>query len=455
VNPLEAVEAALRSAGLLSGAGAERLAVAFSGGRDSTALLMLAVEVLGSARVLALHVDHGVRDGSRDEAEACATFAAQLGVGFGVTRLDRDELDAERRARGPEGALRYHRYRSLFGMCQREGIAWLATAHHADDAVETLLLGLLRGSGLAGLAGPRVKRMGPVQVIRPLLEVPGRALDATLAQRGAAAIEDESNRDLAFTRNRLRADVTPVLRELAGSYAPLQRSVAMLARDREALDGLVDLRLRDLGVEPDRDTLDLSRVPPSDPVVAYAIRRFLRHAQAGSAPTSPRGHPPSARLVDRLTAALAEPGRSRLIDAPGRRLRVEGRTIAIVDSAEPEAAAPALRLQLTIVDPSQVGDVTRPDRALFDADQVGDVDEIDLRLARPGDRFEPFGMTGSVRLLRWLAGQGIASSARRFVPVVVAGDEILWVVGLRRGARAPITSETKRCLQIEAVGADH
>ena len=435
----------------------ERLAVAYSGGRDSTALLLLAVRCLSPKSIVALHVNHGVRANGNRDAAHCRATARALGVTFREQTLCREQVDDLCKTHGPEGGLRELRYAALDQMCSEEGIAGLATGHHGGDLIETHILAMTRGSGLTGLAGPRERRVMPsgLVVLRPLLTVREQDLDDLVGS--TPFVEDETNEDVRFLRNRVRKELVPLLIDLAGSREPLVRSAELLASDRADLEDLLRLRMNRLGIETDGDALDLRMLENiDDPVARGAIRRFLSSRSGG--------YPPSRELVERVLCALSEPGRCRHIDAPGLRLRVEDGQVTVERNSGPATIEPQ-RLVLGVptssaglgatvtaelcAPPENLG--TAETHVFFDADALGcdDTATLFLRSAREGDRFRPFGVDGSVRLFRWLAGQGVPRSARSSVPIVALGDEILWVVGLRRAAHAPVSGSTSLCLKLQ------
>lgn len=215
--------------------------MAFSGGPDSTALLLALHELLeetGRERLRAAHVNHGLHAESGYWAEHCTARARALGVSFACR-----EVEVKTDGRGVEAAARRARYEALAEL-MKPGEC-LLTAHHQDDQWETLLLRMLRGSGIAGLAGIREKRrFGHGWLLRPLLDVPRKDLRAWLGHRGAKYIEDPSNRDTGFDRSFLREEVLPLLRgrwpgggATAGRLARLAGDTRELLRDLAEQDG--------------------------------------------------------------------------------------------------------------------------------------------------------------------------------------------------------------------------
>ena len=176
-----------------------RLGLAVSGGPDSLAMLLLAHEVL-PGRIAAATVDHGLRAENADEAEMVAQVCSTLGVAHAVLPVTLASGNVQSQARTA-------RYAALAEWAGEAGLAALATAHHADDQAETLLLRLNRGSGVAGLAGVRARGRVPgtqLPLVRPLLGFRRAELGGVVAAAGVKAANDPSNQDDRFDRARLR-----------------------------------------------------------------------------------------------------------------------------------------------------------------------------------------------------------------------------------------------------------
>jgi tRNA(Ile)-lysidine synthase len=204
-----------------------RVAVAVSGGADSVALLDLLVATTGlhGGRLRVVTVDHGLRPGSADDAAFVATLAASVGLGCDVLRLDLPEGAGEGRAREA-------RYAALDGL----DTDVVALGHHADDQVETAILGVLRGGGTRAFGGmPR--RRG--RYVRPLLDVPRDALRAWAAHRGLSWREDPTNATLHTLRNVVRLRWLPAVEAArAGAVAAIARGAGHAAEDDAFLDAL-------------------------------------------------------------------------------------------------------------------------------------------------------------------------------------------------------------------------
>jgi tRNA(Ile)-lysidine synthase len=268
----------------------EPLAVAVSGGADSLALLLLARDAYGP-RVRALTVDHGLRSDSRDEAAGVAALCAGLGVAHATLRWE-----GAKPAANVQAAAREARYGLMADWCRGEGVAWLATAHHADDQAETLLMRLARGAGLGGLAGVRSRRdLGGVTLLRPLLAARRRELAAVVAAAGLPAVDDPANRDDRYDRTRARRLLA------ADDWLDAERvaaSAAHLADAEAALDWAAELAWRSrASVAMDRIELDAAGLPRE------LQRRLVRQAIAQLAGPAVLKGPDVDRLLDRLAAA--------------------------------------------------------------------------------------------------------------------------------------------------------
>lgn len=187
--------------------GVDQLGVAFSGGADSTALLLAAVK-RWPGHVTALHVNHGMQAAAIDFERHCQAFCCERAIPLRVARLQVHAASGE----SPEDAARKARYAAVLGMCTDVSIKNVALAQHADDQVETLLLALSRGAGLPGLAAmpERFERTGVV-FFRPILDVSGTVLRQWLALEQIPHVIDPSNADESYTRNKIRHQLLPVV----------------------------------------------------------------------------------------------------------------------------------------------------------------------------------------------------------------------------------------------------
>ena len=253
------------------------VACAVSGGADSLALLVLAVAA--GCQATAIHVDHGLRPGSAAEADVVRDAAARLGAAFRAEKVDVGP--------GPnlEARARAARYAVL--------PAGVLTGHTADDQAETVLLNLLRGAGLDGLAG-----MGPQG--HPILALRRHETEAICAAEGLTPVVDPTNDDPVHRRNRVRAELLPLMNDIARrDVVPiLVRQAALLRDDANALQTVMD----------PTDAPAVAAAPPA--LARRAIRRWLTEGQ---------DHPPDAATVERVLAVARNEAKAADVGA-GRRV---------------------------------------------------------------------------------------------------------------------------------------
>lgn len=223
------------------------LAVAYSGGADSSALLRAAARCW-PRQVRAIHVHHGLQAAADAFTEHCRRTCEGLGLPLQVRRVDARHAPGE----SPQDAARIARYRALAEAAREAGLACVLLAQHADDQAETLLLALSRGAGLPGLAAmpARFERHG-MAFLRPWLQVPGARLREWLAEQGADFVEDPSNADAAYTRNRIRQQVLPALERAFPQFREtFARSARHAAQAGLLLDEVAAGDLAAMGGEP-------------------------------------------------------------------------------------------------------------------------------------------------------------------------------------------------------------
>lgn len=234
--PVAAIRRAVRHA-LIELPGPGPVLVACSGGADSLALAAATAFVaprLGRSAGL-VTVDHGLQEGSAQRAAAVADWARATGL----APVEVVRVDVSGRPGGPEAAARAARYRALTEVAGATGAAALLIGHTRDDQAETVLLAMARGAGPRGLSGmPAQRRLGPVLLLRPLLEVGREQTRAACAALGLDPWEDPHNADPAYARARVRAEVLPVLVRALGPAVldNLARTARLVAVDTAALD---------------------------------------------------------------------------------------------------------------------------------------------------------------------------------------------------------------------------
>ena len=434
--------------------------VAFSGGADSTALLTLLAALRPAVQVAAAHLDHGLRgaEGERDRLWA-EKAAEEAGVPFYWEKADVRAL-ARAKSLSLEDAARRARYDFLSRVKERIDAGLVAVGHTADDNAEAVLINLLRGAGPQGLAGmPPVR---PDGVIRPLLGFRRRELIGYLNEKGLSWVEDSSNSDPAFTRNRVRTDLLP---RLAADYNPavkeaLVRTAEVLRAEEEIWAGFLEKTKKQIGWRADpgqgpperiyMDRAGLTGLPIG------AARRLARAAAAEILGET------LAIGLDHVDASLDAARRESRIDLPrglaawteadrfvlGRplteeipdyeyRLDVPGR---IVIAEIGQVLTADLQPDIKNLDPAALG----PGRCALDLDCLAP--PLVVRPARPGDRFRPLGLGGTRKLSDFFIDLKIPRRKRSSVPLVEDAQGLVWVGGLRPDERAKVTPRTARAV---------
>jgi tRNA(Ile)-lysidine synthase len=265
----------------------ERILAACSGGADSTALLRLLHQVNQSRfwrwKIIVGHVDHGIRGAA---STGDRRFVMQLGRQLGLpVRVQKLHLKNGSARRVSEAAARQARMRALAQMARRANCSAVALAHHADDQAETVLMRLLRGAGMRGLAGMAQERKiastrskRPIRLIRPLLQLPRRELLAWLEQIGQDWREDSSNQDSRFLRNRVRHELLPLLE----TYQPrIREALWRMAQNSRTVHQMLNRRAAQLlkksaarrGRKMVLQTASLAQAPRA--IAALALREAI------------------------------------------------------------------------------------------------------------------------------------------------------------------------------------
>lgn len=447
------------------------IVVAFSGGPDSTALLH-SLHTLRNDLELdlhAAHLDHGLRPGASEADAAFARrFAASIGIPVTVERADTPSIRAEH-GLSVEAAARRVRYEFLSRLSAQRGAACIALGHTQDDQAETVLLRILRGSGLNGLSAMKEvasREIGGrlVTLFRPMLSVSRAEVLAYCAENSLNPRLDESNLSTEFTRNRIRLDLIPRLEE----YNPsIRDALARLAR-------LASLDMGFIRQEVERAVVDAISVDSRGvSVEREAFRRLhpaighhlLRHAVSlakGDADDLELDH--ISQMFGMMSGASG-----KIMDLPGglrfkvdydhariSRNTVSDSPLSTTDFAPSRIDTPGITVvggwevsvRLAVNDSGfdygGTSDLRFSER--FDADALRD--GLLVRTRRAGDRFQPLGLRTAKKLKDFMIDAHIPRRWRDSVPLVESGGRIAWVVGWRIADWAKVLPNTQRVLEV-------
>jgi tRNA(Ile)-lysidine synthase len=449
---LSIVERALR--GPCDVPSGSRVIVAVSGGPDSIALLHLLRDLAPShpLDLHAAHFNHRIRGA---EAEEDARFVADLCGSLGLP-LRIGAAEAAPGGRRSEEAAREARYAFLERAAAEVGARSIALGHTRDDQAETVLMRLLAGAGPAGLAGMAPR--GPGMRVRPLLAASRGDVLSYLEEKGAAYRTDSSNADPSFLRNRIRAAVMPViLKEVdASSARTLARSAELFREIEEHLTAAATEVLDDVSRrEEGKIILAAPRLLTYDRALRRSILRVAaREVLKGTASVGFAHIEALLSLLEegRSGASAALPGGVVAVLERGRLVIGRGGgggsvpwgpvPLAIPGVTHLEAAGAILEISAGggegAVAPED------PAAAVFDGEEIRP--PVVARSRRPGDRIVPFGAAGSRKIQDVLVDAGVPRSERDRVVVVADAAGVLWIAGVRRSDRAPLTARSRRVL---------
>jgi tRNA(Ile)-lysidine synthase len=422
----------------------EKVVVGLSGGADSVALTGLLREL--DVRIVAAHLDHQLRPDSHEDRAFCREFAHSLGIRCASAKAD-VRGHAQRTGMGLEAAGRLLRHAWLEKVRWHVDFDRIALAHHLDDHAETLMLWLGRGTGLNGLVGiPPVRG----RIFRPLRELRRAELRAACDRHSWPWREDPTNGEPLTARNRLRADILPQLERILGAGS-IERMGAFSGRaraERAALrhfaDGFVDRsRIRELadGIEVAREAW---RSAP-EAVIFQALRAVIERLELS------RGKQRWNEARYRDVLGFIREGRTgQQTDLPGGgTLEITRNSLLLRGARRTRPTPPEVGFELdarVLTAPPAETSFWGPDRACFDADRV--ILPFNLRMVRPGDRMQPFGMAGHKKLSRIMSEKAVARHDRWSSLVVEDQARIVWAVGLTTSEHTRITEDTKRVVEL-------
>jgi tRNA(Ile)-lysidine synthase len=440
------------------------IVIGLSGGPDSVALLhgLMALKSAGMVHeTIAAHLNHCLRGAEADRDEA---FVRGLCKNLEIELVVEQAAELNRRKGNLEERARLYRHDFLNRVAERFGAGYVALAHHADDQAETVLLRLMRGSGITGASA--MAEAGPGRLLRPLLGVRRAEILNYLGTIGATYVTDSSNLHDANARSRVRNELIPLIEH---AYAPgLTVRLHEFAHElRSTSDFMTESAIAELRrrCAPD-GRLNLSGFPSLHPaLVAATLREYLRERR-GDLRGVNRVH------IDSMRALCFGGPANGICPLPGRwRMRREyvSAVIERVPASTPQpfevrvasgsvttVAAAGFAFDANVVaTESQYFGVngnglrTEPMETLFDADHVGAF--LSIRSFRHGDRLRPLGMAGSRKIQDLFTDRKLPRERRQSWPLVVAGDgEILWIPGLARSRVALVTPATRRVLNLRA-----
>ncbi|MEK7286918.1 MAG: tRNA lysidine(34) synthetase TilS [Nitrospirota bacterium] len=447
----------------------DRIVVAVSGGADSVCLLHLLRQGVSPDRLQVAHLNHGFRAESVFEAEAVSSLCQSWGIACTIASRPVSQICLEKRFSKQEGA-RFVRYEFLREVAQSVGAKWIVLGHTADDQVETVLQHLLRGAGMAGLRGmPQSRSDGDTVIIRPMLSLTKADILSELSAAKVSFVEDPSNNDKRYVRNKIRHELIPVLT----SYNPaikkvLLREAALLEEEGRFIETEVALVIQKIITAEEADTIsfDLSRFLSLPLTLRRRVVRWGIQKVRGDLTGI------SFEAIERVLRRVFEQPESFILSLP-RGIRISQQKTALtffverpvrveplqktaslafeIPLASFENAIPQWGLEISTRVESRnapLSFISNKDEAVFDLDQISS--PVIIRQWVHGDRFVPFGMAGWHKKVHdFFIDLKIPKSKRNQVPLLVCPQGIIWVMGYRTDERFRVTDATKRLLWVK------
>ena len=398
--------------------------VMVSGGADSACAAAGAARALGAEAVHALHLNYRLREGA-DEGEAAARrLCAALRIDL---HLERPKLEPGANLQATARAARYDAAERLR---DRTGADWILTGHTRTDQAETVLYRLAVSPGSRALLGMPPQRG---RIVRPLLALERERVRELAAAAGLPFADDETNEDPRYARNRIRAEVLPVLHELnPATERNIAETRAELAEEAELLDRVVLEELAAAGAGAAAVSIDAGALAGFEPALRRLALRALAERAAGRPVALDR------RRAAQIAGLAADPEGGEIELGGGLTAICESGTVRFGASeaeAAPEPAALGLPGRARVgrwevraeLHPSPV-EPAGPELATLDASALGG--RLEVRTWREGDRIRPLGMQGTKSLQDLFVDRGVPRSMRREVPLVTVDGEVAWVAGV-------------------------
>ena len=392
--------------------------VALSGGADSTALLLIMKEL--GYEVKAMHCNFHLRgeESNRDQAFV-ERFCKQNDVPLSVRHFDTEQY-AKEQGISIEMAARDLRYDWFREELKALKASCIAVAHHRDDQAETILLNLLRGTGLRGLTGMQPKHDS---IIRPLLCLSREEILEYLESKGQDYVTDSTNSERIAQRNRLRLDVIPLLRDINPA------AVEHLCLASEIVQHSLPYYIK--GIESAFEEFGITET--SFPLVALSSQTLLHEWLAGKGFNAAQ----EEEMLGSSTSQVGKVWHSNTYKV------LRDREVLIVAPLK-ESSLPELKQEI-VSEMQEQG----PNVAYFDADSI--TKPVEVRPICEGDAFVPFGMTGRKLVSDFLTDRKLNRFEKAETFVATQGDDIIWLIGYRSDNRYRVTDATRRILKLSVV----
>lgn len=429
-----------KAVGALKDFSSSPIAVACSGGADSTFALLMVYAAFPHCRdrICVLHFNHGLREESDKDEEFVSELARLLELKHSIYR------PSSPRTKDDEGTLRDERLESFIKFCKSSKTKLLIQGHNQDDVAETMIWRLARGASPQGLCAPRpVHKHGQIHIVRPFITINREDIRAKLADFRIPWCNDKSNESSYYLRNRIRKNGLRQLKEDADRdlLGGMSRSRDLLEEQEEAVNDWVERVLGECISNNEIDTKELRKLP-------QAIRRKVAHLWLSNQSESISI---SAIQMDRILRFVKSGGNLDLSLSSSQRIRGNEHTI-FLHSNPPKATgwercsvaqnhtlylpdkgfilARTLKSDAGLVDRILAGQVEPAKEAFISGQGNGDC-KLFARTRLPGDLYRPIGAPGNKKVKNWMIDRKLDATIRDSMPMITnSSDEIIWIPGL-------------------------
>jgi len=438
----------------------EKVVVGVSGGADSIALLHILSKLKDlSLELTAAHLNHGIRgkEAERD-AEFVERAARALGFRFEYKKVDATAYKKEKKL-SLEDASRDLRYEFFNEVREKLNASKVATAHTQDDQAETVLMRLLRGSGLSGLSGIPPTSRG--YLIRPLLFVSRSEIEEYLRSKGIGWVEDSSNASDEFLRNRVRRELIPALLDYNPKLTEtLSRTAEVLRADGEFISREAEKLFKEIFRKLSNGEYmgDLNRYKASVKSLRLSCLRLSIERVSESLNAVSYTHVTAADeflLSDSTSGEVEFPGGAAIAKGYDRFLATKKTLLNHEFSYEIESPGKSSFHEFELeIDPavSDTPDSEDESTVYFSTDSIEF--PIQIRSFKPGDRFMPLGMNNYKKVQDYFTDVKLPRFLRNRVPIFISKGEIFWIGGMRIDERAKVKGAREKALRFKLVPKD-
>ncbi len=407
----------------------DKVLVGLSGGPDSVCLLHLlhSIKNTYSLKIGAAHINHMLRgDEALKDEEYAKNLCKSLGIEFYSTRLDIEKI-AKERGVSTETAGRDERYRFFNEVKDKEGYTKIATAHNANDQAETIIMRMMRGTGLEGLGGIPVMRDGIY--IRPILFLERKAIEDYCEGNNLNPRIDKTNLENIYSRNKIRLDILPYMKEnFNPDVVKSINRIELFNKEKAIITRVVRKSLTTL----------------SKSVYDFEMKHIKEVIELGNIGTNKRMDLPNGIYAENVYGEIYIKKKERLLK---KETEVENLILAKDDIDGKEVDFLGCLIQFKVENKEKNLKFNNNDLIkYFDYDKINEY--VTVRKRKNGDRIIPLGMTGSKKLKDIFINMKVPKDYRDNIPVIQFDDEIAWVLGVKTSNTYKVTNQTKNILKV-------